>query len=47
MKQGKIVFRNSKFDPRTGRQKQFVDEKTQWFCGDSPCHAHEQMTHEG
>lgn len=42
MKQGKIIFR----DRRPGG-KAFVNQKSNWYCADKPCHGHDQMAHEG
>lgn len=47
LKTGTIIFQNARPDPRTGRYKKFVDEKTNLYCADGPCHAHDQMAHEG
>lgn len=47
MKPGKIIFRSRRWDPRKGKNVVFVDEKTNWYCADKPCHVHDQMAHEG
>lgn len=43
MKQGKIIFR----DRHPVTRKAFVNSKTNLYCSDKPCHAHDQMAHEG
>lgn len=42
LKSGTIIFRN-----RRPGGKAFVDRKTNLYCADKPCHAHDQMAHEG
>lgn len=39
---GTIIFRN-----RRPGGKAFVDRKANFYCADKPCHAHDQMAHEG
>ncbi|MDB4865917.1 MAG: hypothetical protein JWR03_250 [Cohnella sp.] len=43
LKPGKIFYRDR--HPRTG--KAFLNEKTNPYCADKPCHANDQMAHEG
>ncbi|WP_271754939.1 hypothetical protein [Cohnella sp. JJ-181] len=43
MKAGKISFR----DRHLVTRKAFVNNKTNYYCADKPCHGHDQMAHEG
>lgn len=46
MEQGTITFRNSRTDC-FGNTYKFLDKSTNWYCGDKPCCAYDQMAHEG
>lgn len=43
MKSGKIIFR----DRHPVTRKAFVNNKTNLYCNDKPCHSNDQMAHEG
>jgi hypothetical protein len=43
LKPGKIIFQDYNYTTR----KKFVNNKTNNYCADKPCHAHDQMAHEG
>jgi len=46
MKRGTIIHIGIVKD-RSGRNKRGVVKTTNWYCADTPCHSHDQMSHEG
>jgi len=45
LKSGTIIFQDSKWNGV--KWKKFVNEKSNLYCSDGPCHSHDQMGHEG